>query len=48
MAEYHISGVTDEGGVESRLLAILRASWVMFAPLLCGTAASDTFTVPEG
>ncbi len=48
MAEYHVSGVTEAGGAETRLLAILRASWVMFAPRIWGTAASETFTVPEG
>ncbi len=36
------------GGADSKLLAMFRASWVIFPPLLCGTAASDTLTVPEG
>ncbi len=48
IAPYHVSGVTDAGGAETKLLAMVRASWVIFAPLFCGTAASDTFTVLEG
>jgi hypothetical protein len=48
MAEYHVSGSTDAGGAASRLLARVRASCVMFAPFICGTAASETLTVLEG
>lgn len=48
MPEYHISGVIEEGGTDSKLLAISRASCVMFAPFFCGTAASESFMVLEG
>lgn len=49
MPEYHSSGVTNVAGIaDTRLLARLSESWVMFAPRFCGTAASDTLTVPEG
>lgn len=48
MPESQVSGETEDGGADSKLVAIYRASWVMLAPCFCVAAASDGRTVLDG